>query len=603
MSAASDQSQREFLEWQIIAAEANLQGEKDAITRCDTGQWVRTRTRFDDMCYWQAAKRSAIEQAKWRDIRKKINGGYRMLRLAPIDQRADLREFLERQLNAETISRGDPAEVAKVVGAVNKRIQGHWEHESATEMAKAWEQEENIFWAQSVKMGATILLTGDVSKVAVKFGATLAEAEWIATGVGALYGGTTGYIEGGPGQALKDCVASTGIVGLSATQAYQGYEDARAQGKNWKDAAWEGGKRGGTVLLVGKGLEFTVKGLSRWVGGKPPTVQEQFQQAQFRQQLEWDRALLDQFQRRQWDLASAVSQGQSMQAVQALHHEIRGLTASINGSYGAKWYLKHFGSPIAQRAFIDSVEELQDETMPVFMRNLEAMGYDVSNLRFQSIRNASSCGSVGMDWDVMLADESVTIMKNGQRVNLHTLQDDAQQAMNRSYFDQTGITARQTDIAVTTSVHPEAYWDPAWLNRDIDFTRLDPTRLNQAPWVTRYKAAHVAGNNSMNGIQKTQEMCRGGAKDLDTKLLKYVDHRIQTISARPGSGQEVRRLQELKSYWTDVRNIFARVGREETDPEMIRRQMEELRRMSGGKDAFDIIEVMGDFWEALGQAQ
>ena len=601
LGTAGDQSQRDFLRWQILAAEANLQGERDAITSLDTGQWVRTRTGFDNLCAYQAAHRSAVEDARWTAVRRKINGAYRMLRLAPIDQRDDLRKFLERQFDPELIASGDPAKVGEVVEAVTNRIQGHWEGESATEEAKAWEQEENIFWAQSIKMGATILLTGDVSKAAISFGATLAQAQWAANAAGALYGGVTGYVEGGPGAALKESIASTGIVAMAATEAVQGYRDATARGSEWKDAFKEGAARGGTILVLGKGLEFGAQGLARWFAGKPPTVQEAFEQARFRQQLDWDRSLVDHFQRKQWELAQAVSQGAPMSAVQALNQEIRGLTGSINGSYGAKWLLKNQANAISQAAFVGSVEEIYEDVMPTFRRNLEAMGYDLTGVEFNPIRNASSAGSPGMDWDVALseASERGTILRNGQPVGLATLQDDAQRAMNRSYFDVTGISARQTDIAVTTSIHPEAYWDRRWLDRVVDYEGLDPTRIDQARWVTRHKAVEVMHKDHMNSIQKTQEICRGTAKDLDTKLLKYLDHKITAAGAVPGNAQQVKRLQELKAHWVEVRDGMSRIGTQETDPEVIRREMENLKQLTGGQDAFDIVENMNDLWQAL----
>jgi hypothetical protein len=603
LQAAKDKSSRDFLQWQILAAEANLQGEKDAVTRIQTGQWVHTRTGFDNLCYWQSVRRSAEEDAKWQTIRKKISGGYRLLSLAPEDEKASLRQFLDRQFSREMIAAGDPGKIDHVVKAVADRVQGHWEHASASEEARAWEKEEQIFWAQSVESGAAMLLTGGASAAAVEFGATLAQAEWVATGAGSLYGGVTGYIEGGPGEALKHSLAYSGMVGLSASEALKGYEAGISRGLDWKQALAEAGKQGGAVFLMGKGMQFGFKGLAQWMGCKPPTLQEQFDQAKFRQQLEWDRGLVDQFQRQQWELAQAVSTGQSMARVQALQGEIRGLTSSINGSYGAKWYLKHLGSPVSQQAFIQSVGEVYEATMPGFIRNLEAMGYDTSALRFNCARNASSAGSVGMDWDLMLADETVDILRDGRRVDLATFHRDAQKAMNRAYFSQTGITATQTDISVTTTVHPEAYWDPEWLEKTIDFSRLDPGRLDQAHWVTRYKAVHVADNSALSGIQRTQELCRGGAKDMDTKLLPFLDHKIDMLATRSGSEKQVARLKEMKRYWSEIRDRFHMVGRKETDPEAIRRQMEALKALTGGKDAFDILTTMADFWQGLNKVK
>ncbi len=44
---------------------------------------------------------------------------------------------------------------------------------------------------------------------------------------------------------------------------------------------------------------------------------------------------------------------------------------------------------------------------------------------------------------------------------------------------------------------------------------------------------------------------------------------------------------------------MAPANRRNTSPEVIRREMENLKQLTGGEDAFDIVENMGDLWQAL----
>ncbi len=603
LGATRDPEAQKHIQWQILATESTLQGERDALTRLDTGEWVRTRTRFDDLCFMQAARHSAEQSARWAEVRRRIDGSYRLLRLAPESEREQLRDFINKQISSDLIARGDPAELRRITEAVANRVQGYWEGVGAREMEREAEQTLNIALAEAIRTGATAGVSIGLAGQAIRFGATLAQAEWIGAGAGALYGGVTGYVEGGPREAVRQAANAFGPLLTAAEEAWRGYEEARKRGEDWLSATKTGLQEAAPSLLLAKAAQFGIQGLSRWLGGPKPTVKQQFEAARYRQQMEWDRALIDHFQRKQWQLAQAVSTGKPISAVESLHREIRGLTASINASYGAKWLLKHKGSPLAQVAFNQSIGELQQEVLPEIMRQLQGMGYDTSRIQFRSFRNASSVGSVGMDWDLGLADETAAILREvrlpgqpaaQQPVGLAAFLADAQKAMDSAYYARTGMSARTSSITVTGSVHPEAYWDPQWLARVKDFSHLDPRRLDQAKFVSTYKAAHIAHDPSLNAIQRTQETCRGAAKDLDTKLLPYLDHKIQTAA-----GDQALRLRELREHWRHVRDHLHTTGNQESDPYTIIREMNRLQTLTGTDSAFDVVNNMATLWEGL----
>ena len=72
---------------------------------------------------------------------------------------------------------------------------------------------------------------------------------------------------------------------------------------------------------------------------------------------------------------------------------------------------------------------------------------------------------------------------------------------------------------ITTSTHPEAYKDLLWLGNDKSL--VSAAWAGQAGDVTRYKAMHLLnnGDSSTAYFTKLQEVARGTAKDMESKLV------------------------------------------------------------------------------------
>ncbi|MGI6543854.1 MAG: hypothetical protein ACOX44_12495 [Limnochordia bacterium] len=595
------------LAWQLMVLEANHQGELDNAQMVQTGQWVRTRTPYDDYVQLRMVQQSA-EAAEEIALRQRIvNGLPKLIALAPEEDQENLRKFVDRNLDVT-----DTEQMRKLVNAVGNQVQGYWTGVVAEAEYQAAVADERIFWAEMTKMAAGAIVTGGAAPLAAGLGASAQVVAWAPTAVRIAYGGTTGFMEGGPGEALKQSIAWSHQIGYLATEAYDGYNTTMQDGQKggFTEAAW----RTATAYLYGKvfeyGINLSSRALVKVLGkasttpifgiGYRPSVQDQFDMADYQQNIERSRALVRQWQDKQFQLAAAASSGVPGAHVAALNQEANQLAAAINANYHAKWILKHQMPINVQKIYNAQIAQVYEGVIPTYITNLRAMGYDTANLRFAPIRNASSGNSVGMDYDLRLIEDTrVTIMKNGKVVSRFEFMQDAQKAWNTSFYTGTGYSAVQSDIHITTLAHPEAFADTALLRNNIDFASIDPGHIQQAGDVFRTKAQMSMTSHQYNSISQVQAVSRDLEKELRSKVLPFVDARIKQEALR-GNTTNLLKLQETKQHWTAVYNRVDQIGRQTTDPMEIRRLQQELELLTGKKPA-ELMNQMAYHFETLGK--
>src|SRR5690606_5549228 len=100
-------------------------------------------------------------------------------------------------------------------------------------------------------------------------------------------------------------------------------------------------------------------------------------------------------------------------------------------------------------------------------------------------------------------------------------QEDAQKAWNEAYNSSTGHNAELAWETVTTSIHGESYKDMAWLGANK--SEISKIWGQQASDVTRYKSWHMLNDPNLSQMEKLQEISRGAAKDMKTKLNPLLD--------------------------------------------------------------------------------
>ena len=596
LGATTDPEALKQLTWQLLVTEANRQGALDETTTLETGQWTRTPTAYDSYVLRRMGEQSREMAEEFAKRQRILNALPRQLKLAPPELKDDLTSFADRNLDIADIDKMQ--EVAQIV---SERIQAYWEGEAARSEEAVAIQDENLFWAQSVKMAAGTVISGGAGQVATALGASAKAIAWAPTATKLLYAGTTGYIEGGPAEAVKQTISWSHQAGALAIEAYDGFKEGSKEGlaKGLEEAAW----RAGQAYVMDKIMDYGTHLVGRavgWAAGTPkPTLKEQFDAAKYKQEMDDASSLVRHWQDKQWELSRITASGITDARSQALSNEVTGLVASINSSYHAKWLLKHQAPRNVQALFNTRLDTVYASTMPQFYEQLTSMGYDTSNLKFSPVRNAASAGSVGMDLDLALDETTrVAIIKDGKQTDRFAFMEDAQKAWNRAYMNNTGHSAVQSDILVTTRAHGEAFAECALLSSNIDFDQIRDGHLEQAGDVFRTKVAHSLQSGTTE-IGKTQAVCRDLEKEMRTKVMPYMEHRMKQEALR-GNRKNIKRLQEANNYWEKVYEKIDTIGRQEINPYKIRQIERELEAFTGHK-VHDLVEQMAFHFETLGK--
>lgn len=211
-----------------------------------------------------------------------------------------------------------------------------------------------------------------------------------------------------------------------------------------------------------------------------------------------------------------------------------------------------------------------------------------------------------MDYDLMLDEEVSVLIKNGRRANKNAFMVDGQKTFNEAYIKHTERNPERSFLNFTTSTHPEAYKYPRWLGgKDpitgearINLANIRPGSVEQAADVTQFKAYHIQVDQSLSKLTKIQEVSRGTAKDMKTKILPFFDHKIAE-AAKKGDTKGVAKLTGVKQYWEGVYLKLNNIGTELMYAEDIIKAERELRLMTGGKGVFEVIEQLTSHWEAI----
>lgn len=169
---------------------------------------------------------------------------------------------------------------------------------------------------------------------------------------------------------------------------------------------------------------------------------------------------------------------------------------------------------------------------------------------------------------------------------------------NRVYARNAGgRTAHGSWQMVTSSAHPEAYQDMAWLRvRDIVRSGVDPNSVidprhaAQAGGVTVHKAHEMRRFIGMGTDNQNFEIYRGTAKDIDSKVIPLLQSRARQA---PGADQRQAAQASLDFY----RSLSRAMNRATTDPIAADK---EVRRLTG-MDTLGAIDLVGGAIEALGR--
>ncbi len=591
---AGDAKAGQALRLGALAAEANQRAFEDERHFLETGERIFTRTAWDDYNFVRMLEIGKLEAAQARLPNRYVEATYQQIRLAPQeDQRALLEEY-GQALTASGLITRDVSKLKSLYEGISNKVQAANLKQAGAEIGvgNTYRGLEIAGYGTQMAAGAMVIgVGGAVLAGAGAAGATLWAGETL---LGAAYGGCTGYAEGGVTEASKQALEWSGALGLAANQAMESWAETGDKSEAAQSAA--------LTLLAAAGLQVGAEyltGTGFFDGAKKALAAERAAlRAEIEQSVESGKVLAKKWQDAEFALQKAVGNKASAAEIQKLTQAATEAATEANASFGAKLWLKQHSGTGTGRAWEGRLGPIYSETTDDMLKLLSARGYDVTPLKFQPIRNASSAGSVSMDLDLMLIEsEDLVIRKtvNGKTVTVSkaTLQKEAQEAFAEAYLKKTGQSAEASFLNVTSTAHMEAFTNPEWLAKEIDFDRICSADVIQMGEVVTGKVADIP----LQGGTKFIENCRGLEKEMRTKLFPFLEARIRQAKAAQ-STVLAKELEDSLKFWRQFYDEFAVVSKD-AHPDKVMQVYDRVRMLSGGKSLFEVADRMRFFLEGL----
>ena len=599
--------QREISDYdmRIMHLRSDIQSERDCINGMKTGNFVHTRSDFDNYAFAKVIHDSKVEAERYNQTKKAAGILERQINLLPADERDAARERAEKLLYEDgALMSGDVEKVKKLGGLFNNQILAH-------ELKEQAEAQEAEAWADLKEAGANavIMACGSITvglageALAGAYGTGAAATIWGTRAVGAVYGGVTGYIAGGPGKAASSAAGFFHPVTGAIASFVEGYTAEGNEGKSVYERIWEGTKQAGKDYLIGKAFEIGGTIFAKTASAVLPdgivnfnltknftTPQKLDMLRTQRQRLEAEDAVKA-FSKMNDDYIHQLASGKTPEQLAGMRKEINQVAASLNSDYHAKWYLKYKATPNQRAHFDQAVQSNYREMIPKMTENLKSKGYNMDDIEFRQIRNSSSSGSSSMDLDLTpisksKGDELKFYSKNGNdQITPAEFMRDAQQSMNTTYREQFGISAPASEMNLTTSAHPEAYSTKALLQKGVDYSKLKAEDIASIGKVLNSKVNTIEGNVRMTQTTKMQAKGREATKEIENMLIP----KLKQDLARSTNVKDAERIAGDIEYWTDMDRRLSQLSKETSDPLQIHKINEEIRRSTGGKDATQVI--------------
>ena len=345
---------------------------------------------------------------------------------------------------------------------------------------------------------------------------------------------------------------------------------------------------------------------------KWPTVREQLDQAHMQSRQANARAKVSLFRQRGERLALAGQQGESREEVLRLRGEMDQAYMAIKTDYFAKAHMNRLGRQGEAKLmhyFNSRDRAYQKQLVNSLNQKMTEAGF--SEQEYRTFSNSSSRGKVGMDLDLGVVEPPryitgqdgsrkpnpahaswrnsiIQTMPDGTqaRRSPQDLQAAGQLMLQESFQEIYGHAPGEAMVNFTTSYHPEAYRDMAWLGRKGSRTALvhetDPEWVRQAADVSQFKVHHLEQDHpGMGRYGIMQENSRGLVKDFDTKI----EPMLQKLSrSNPRAAYHARQLR-------DTMDMFAK---DQLSPVAADRK---IRKLTGGYG----IEEVGEQFSVMMQ--
>ncbi|MBQ9397743.1 MAG: hypothetical protein IJU08_04535, partial [Bacteroidales bacterium] len=464
LSSAKTAQERQWIQQEIddynrriMYQRSDIQSERDNIRQLQTGQFVHTRTEFEQYANEKMIHDSKVEAERYIQTKKAAAIIDRQINLLPEEDRDAARERAEKMFYEDgALASGDIEKARKLANAFNNQILGH-------ELKVQAEAQDEVAWADLKEAGANavIMACGSITvglageALAGAYGAGTAATIWGSRAVGAVYGGVTGYIAGGPGKAASSAAGYFHPVTGGIASFIEGYTAEGMEGKSTYEKIWNGAKQAGMDYVVGKAFELGATGIAKTASAFLPDGIVNFNLTKGlsssgrqkldvlrtqRERLEAEDAVKS-FSKLNNEYIGMLADGKTPKAkLDDARQQINQLAASLNSDYHAKWYMKYKADPNLRAHFDQAVQANYRQMTPKMTESLAKQGYNMKDIEFKQFRNSSSSGSSSMDLDLAPVSKSTgkepKFYKNGEEVTAREFMNDAQKTMNTVYKEQ-----------------------------------------------------------------------------------------------------------------------------------------------------------------------
>jgi hypothetical protein len=314
------------------------------------------------------------------------------------------------------------------------------------------------------------------------------------------------------------------------------------------------------------------------------------------------------FKERMDDVARAAKAGAPAAALDKLQAEAEQVYRLIKTDYFAKLHLNE----LARKGSLDLLKRYNACDADAMQRLRERFGQRMAGdgfgaQEYKLFSNSASAGKAGMDVDLGVVEPPrFTFDADGNkipnparqawldsltrpgpdglpvRIGLHDLREAGQRNLEEAFRDVFGYdprrsAGREAFVNFTTSDHPEAYRDLAWLGKKgmktADLENIDPAWVGQAADVTGFKADSLPHHHPAFGYFATlQEQCRGTVKDFDTKLMPMLGRSTNEVA---------------RQHMRDLRDVMDRFARNEIGPIEAN---DRILQLTGGRGIAEVIE-------------
>lgn len=611
--AAMQEDRIKEFNMRIINIQSQMQAEQDLVTSYQTGQVVHTRSVFDEYAHQKMIhdmKENAARVDATRRIAQSID---RQIELLPEELRARARETARNVVDAKALASGDLEKARKLANSIACQVQGYAEYDAAMAKVAEIDAQQNEFYIQTGIMAAGAVFMGlGSAALAETFGVEAAATIYGTKALGALWGGTTGLIAGGPKEGVTGAVSWWSPAGNAVVQFIEGYKHAGSQpNATTASQTWEGVYQAGSGYIMGKAFEFGVgvvaKGSLLAFGKESrlfkPIIKTPSQRSKevldamrTSQRLANAQDEINTFQRIQGELAT-LWKNTTLNApkIKQLEQQSQQLAAGMNASFYTKWLLKYKATPETRWKFDKAVQSNYSEMTPGMVKRLEAQGYDMNGIEFRQFRNGSSGGTSSMDLDLgpvmkgTMKEPGVNKMitkKDGSVVSIEEFMKDSQKALNDEYKQLFGLSAPASDMNLVTSAHREAFSTPKLLDSKIPISSFSAEEIASVGKVLNVKMEGINRNQMLTNTTKLQAQCRESSKEIENLLLRKLK---EDLTKAPANSPHQKQIQADINYWEDMLKRFKTIGTEETNPMKIIELNREIMKDTGGKDVTGVI--------------